>query len=199
MVRLLIIILMLMVNASAHSYKLDRYMARTSHVKVDIKEAYELKKAFSKLNRKQWRLLRKAYRQCETHGFGNTCMAIAYQESRIGRYMVIESTGDYGLLGINLKTYLADNNIKAGYYTKLHIITRLVRDDDFNIRVAIANLTQWSRVYKNKKNKWRLIWGSYNGGTFPNYIYAQHILNILSGFRLYFRTHPKMKLYVKGE
>ena len=115
-----------------------------------------------------------------------TLTAIAYKESKFGIYLINPITGDYGILGVNLKNFLAVKKVKSNYWKDMELASRLTVDNSLNVSVAIDNLKYWrSKV----GNNWRVIWGSYNGGWRPSAKYAEDILNIIKAIKLYESRH----------
>ena len=160
-----------------HHHKLVRYSPKL--IKKYLKQ-------LERYDRNQLEFLRLAYRMGKKYNLGYTLMAVAMQESDAGKYM-ISVTGDYGLCGINLKYYLINHKIHNTYYKRLEIATKLIRNDLLNIRSAIEELRYWIKRYGHNYIK---VWGSYNGGTIPNYRYANKILNRIVALRRYIKKHP---------
>lgn len=142
------------------------------------------------LDYRQREVLLYLYEKCYDYDLANTCVAISYKESRLGNYMFNDVTGDYGLLGINLKTFMNENKIKAGYWKDREVASRLITDNDFNVNASIANLEFWKKQYKNN---WLKIWASYNGGYNPNYTYAKTILIYIKVFKCLFVEDEELR------
>ena len=140
-------------------------------------------------------IIRKVYQAAKPYNFENTLLAIVYKESHLGDYMFNTTTGDYGLCGINLKTFKKLHKINNTYWGDKKLASNLIRDDDLNIAVAINNLNGWRKHYKNN---WRAIVGSYNGGWNMNAVYVKNIMSIIKAFKIYFKKHPEIAIYVKG-
>ena len=141
-------------------------------------------------------IMEEAYSAGKSCDLSNTLLAIVYKESHLGDYMFNTVTGDYGLAGINLKTFKRLHKLNNTYWGDKKLASELIRDDSFNLAVAINNLKGWRLYYKNN---YRAIWGSYNGGWRTNSKYTNSILNIIIAFKIYFKKHPEMGIYVKGE
>jgi hypothetical protein len=126
----------------------------------------------------------KVYNRFDKYNLGTTGVCILIHESKAGKYMFNPTTGDYGLLGINLKTYMVYKGIKQNYYSNIRIASILIKDDDINIQASIDNILFWKKVHKGN---WIKMLGSYNGGYKPNYKYAKELYNIAIAFRIIMR------------
>lgn len=119
------------------------------------------------------------YKKCRHYDLQNTCTAIAWEESQFGIYKVITDTGDYGIMGINLKWFIIDNGYRNNRYSRARLATKLTCDNNYNIMYAVAKLEKLKAKYKS----WKAVWAHYNGGTYPNWRYANRILNKIIAFR----------------
>jgi len=147
---------------------------------VDKVLVNEYTKQLNSLNEEQKYWMQYVYRRCMKYNLGNTCVAIAWEESQFGVYKVIPWSGDYGLMGINLYWYMKDNGYNyRDRYLRSRLATRLTCDDDYNIMYSIAKLEKLKERYK----RWREVWAHYNGGIRSNWIYAKKILNKIIAFR----------------
>ena len=171
MKKLMMIILLGLTLLQAHTVKLDFRL---------IRKDYNILKH---LTRTQWEQAIRVYNACYKYDMGYTCVAIAWQESHLGVYLINERTQDYGLMGINIPTYLDNHNLRRNYWYIQKLKTELVRNDDLNIAEAINNLNGWRNQFGNN---WIEIWAHYNGGNaHPNYRYAKDILNFIYAFKRY--------------
>jgi len=151
-------------------------------VKVDNSLLKEYIRQLNNLTEEQKYTLETVYKRCIKYDLGKTCVAIAWEESQFGVYKVIPWSGDYGIMGINLKWYMIDNNYNhKNKFMRSKLATRLTCNDDYNIMYAIAKLQKLKSRYK----KWKLVWAHYNGGSTPNYIYAKRILNKIVAFKIW--------------
>jgi len=146
----------------------------------------EIVKDLDNLNYKQLSTLGDVFQTCKRYDLEYTCIAISYKESKLGKYLFNTLTGDYGIMGINLKTFVIGNKIKMNYWGKREMASKLIVNNDLNIALAVENLLYWKKV-TNKD--WLVIWGSYNGGWKPNVRYASEILNTIKAFKIYFKKH----------
>jgi len=151
-------------------------------VVIDASYVKKYKKEVAELTYEQKSWLEFVYSRCLKYNLGNTCVAIAWEESQFNVFSVIPETGDYGLMGINLYWFMKDNNLNyRNRYLRSKWATRLVKDDEYNLVYAISKLQKLKTKYKN----WFAVWAHYNGGTTPNWKYAKRILNRIYVFRKY--------------
>jgi len=130
--------------------------------------------------------LRELYNACLPYNMEYTCMAIAWQESFIGEVKINSKSGDYGLTGINLKTYINDNNLHLSYWGIQKLKTKLVVNDDFAIGVMIKLLRYW---YKVRHGDWYKIWESYNAGFGYNPSYPKAIYNKIIALKIWLKRN----------
>jgi len=123
---------------------------------------------------------------CRPYDLSLTCVAISLKESQLGKWALNPTTGDYGVMHINLKTFMRDNKLKESYYNKLYYASLLTRDDNFNINAGIKNLLHWK---KKHRGNWRKMVGSYNAGNTPNKQYAADVLNALRAYKYWKKKH----------
>ena len=148
------------------------------------------------LNANQIANMRTLYQECKPFGLEQTCVAVSYKESRLGKYMFNELTGDYGLLGINLKQFARSKRLKLNYWGRKELAGRLITDNRLNIRAAVSNLKEWQHHYGNN---WRMIYASYNGGWYPNKAYAVSIISYMKAFRVFLSKHKDISNFMKRE
>jgi len=176
--KLLLLSLLLLLNFS---------YAKDAKIYISHKLVKSYYKQIGNWSKNQWLVAAKLYNICYKYDMGYTCVAIGWQESHLGLYMVNDRTKDYGLMGINIYTYFQNHHLKNDYWYKQRIITKLIRNDDFNIEESINNLLGWRSMFNDN---WIEIWAHYNGGNAnPNYKYANRIVNFLYSFKRYIRNH----------
>lgn len=111
------------------------------------------------IDESQWRVLYKAYDKGEPHDLGYTMMAIAWEESTAGKYRVNLNSHDFGVMQNSLKTAATRTNTK-GYYAKMRLVERLIKDDDLSMDLAVEELLYWKKHTKT----WRHAVSGYNNG-----------------------------------
>lgn len=191
----LIFMLMLTTIASAKLPVSKKHYDRIISITVKQKDINKIVKDLESIDSHKLKIMRRVYQLSEPHNLANSCLAILYKESHIGDYLINSISGDYGIMGINIKTYMNTYKLNGGYWYKAKLISKLTIDNDLNIAVAIHNLKYWKKYYGDN---WRIIWGSYNGGWKPNYNYAKSILTIIKAYKIFFKKHPDVETYIKG-
>ena len=192
--RVLISLMFIVVCLEAHS-SYQRSLWLTMHIKPNYKKITSIVNNLNHLQKAKQEIMRLTYSVGAKYNLGYTLLAIVYKESHLGDYMFNSVTGDYGLAGINLKTFKQLHKITLDYWGNKKLASMLIIENRMNLAAAVNNLLAWRKVYKNN---YRAIWGSYNGGWRTNYKYTSSILNTIIAFKIYFRNHPEIALYVKG-
>lgn len=111
------------------------------------------------LNDSQKEVLAKAYDVGLADNLGYTMMAIAFEESTAGKYRMSFETHDYGVMQNNIKTASSRMGVK-GYYNKLALAERLIKDDELSMNLALEELLYWKKHTPN----WRGMVSAYNNG-----------------------------------
>ena len=173
--------IILVITLTLSLFGLNKPIGHIENVTIDKNLVSAYKYQLSNLSPQQVTWLSYVYRVCSKYDLQNTCVAIAWEESQFNLYGVIPDTGDYGLMGINLYWFMKDNGYNTrNRYKRMKWATKLVKDDEYNIMYSIVKLQKLQKQYGNN---WYKIWAHYNGGTYPNYIYAKRILNKIYVFR----------------
>jgi len=189
------ILVMLVVNSFGGSLSYNKKALHDVHkVIIDNNRVNKIVNDLEHLTVKQLNILVAVYEACKPHDLENTCIAISYKESKLGKYLFNTITGDYGVMAINLKTFINSKKTSLNYWGKKELASKLIVDNDLNISVAIDNLKYWMKI---TNNDWRVVWGSYNGGFRPSSIYASEILNIIKAFNIYFKKHNGIHNLIK--
>lgn len=123
------------------------------------------------LTQKQIEVIRKCYRFGSHYGLGHTLAGICWVESQGGKYLLNQTTEDYGIAGINIKTALSYLKEPDTYWNRIKVASILVRDDDLVLKIAIYELLKW----KNKKKIWFEYVSAYNRGWVGSYKYAKRV------------------------
>ena len=123
------------------------------------------------LTHKQIETIKKCYRFGSHYGLGNTLAGICWVESQGGKYLLNQTTEDYGVAGINIKTALAYLKEPDTYWNRIKVASILVRDDRLVLKIAIYELLKW----KNKKKIWFEYVSAYNRGWIGSYEYARKV------------------------
>jgi len=128
------------------------------------------------------------YQASRSDDLSYTMAAVCMEESTAGKY-IFNLTGDYGIVGINIKSYMRNNRIKVNLYSKVALATKLMRNDAYALHIGLTLMKYWVKRYKGDYVK---AWGSYNGGTIPNYYYANRIYNRIKAIKIFNLKHPYM-------
>lgn len=115
-----------------------------------------------------------------------TMTAICMEESMAGKYL-FNLTGDYGIVGINVKSYLKNNKKSHDYYSTIALASKLMKNDAYDLRLGIEIFRYWLKYHHKDYIK---AWASYNGGYRKNYYYANRIYNRIRALRIYNKRHP---------
>lgn len=189
----LFILVIISVTISANMISIEK-INRINNIQPSAKIIKHTLKELLYLEPSQIKLMRTVYQECKPYGLSNTCLAIAYKESKLGKYLFNNLTGDYGVMGINLKELVRTNNLKLNYWGKKELASKMIADTKMNIAAAITNLQGWQKQYKHN---WRMIWGSYNGGYNPNVQYSLHILSYIKAFKIFLIRHKDIRNYIE--
>ena len=118
-----------------------------------------------KLAEDQIEVLKAVYKIGKPRGYGETLAAIALVESGAGRYLVNPTTGDYGVMQINLKSASARTNQhtskKINDSNRNIIKNTLLKNVQFGAAYAMMELDFWKKSHKGNMHK---MVASYNGG-----------------------------------
>lgn len=125
---------------------------------------------YSDLTHSQKRVLQEAYDMGSPHDLGYTMMAIAMAESGAGKYRLNLNTMDFGVMQNSLKTAASRTNTK-GYYGRMLLAERLIKEDHLSMKLALEELQYWGKRLGN----WRDSVRAYNAGN--NYKGKQEYLN----------------------
>lgn len=120
----------------------------------------EMEREYNSLTHEQHIVLAEAYLTGYKDDLGFTMMAIAYAESRAGKYLINTQTNDFGVMGISLKTASSREGIK-GAFSRNILAQRLIFDNAYNMKLSLDELRYWTKYHKGD---WRSTVSSYNAG-----------------------------------
>ena len=123
------------------------------------------------LSQNQIRIIHKCHSFGSKYGLGNTLAGICWVESQGGKYIMNQTTEDYGITGINIKTALRFLNKSDNYWNRIKVASKLVRDDKLALIIAVKELLLW----KQEKVYWYNYVSAYNRGTYGSYKYARKV------------------------
>lgn len=157
-----------------------------SMVKHDAKLVKKYVNELEHYDADQLDTLKFVYQASKPDGLAYTMAAVCMEESAAGKY-IFNLTGDYGIVGINIKSYMINNHMPHNLYARVAFATKLERNDAYALHIGLTLMKYWLKRHKKKYIK---AWGSYNGGNKPNYYYANRIFNRIKAIKIYDREHP---------
>ncbi len=118
----------------------------------------------------------KAYRAGYPHDLGQTMVAIAWKESKLGLYKVRMGYSEYdrsfGLYHTVAHWRTKDMTpFQAGRW-----VQEVIENDEVSIKYGLEDLLYWKA---RNKGDWYKMVGSYNGGSRPNNNYAEDVVAIV--------------------
>jgi len=126
-------------------------------------------------------LIKQIYIKGKEFNYGYTLVAIAYVESRLGKYMINLQDPSCGLF------HVMPSTLSTNKWKQSRICEALIKDNDFSISVALKRLKYFENYWKNKGYRgtklWRRTVNSYNSGFGNNPKYVQKVINAVKKFR----------------
>lgn len=119
----------------------------------------------------------KAYRAGYPYDLGNTMVAIAWKESKLGIYKVRYGDTKYDRSFGVMHTVSHWKTKGMSPFNKGRWIQSLITDDVLSIQTGLKDLLYWDAV---NKGNWVKTVGSYNGGFNPNNDYSADVIRIVS-------------------
>lgn len=148
---------------------------------------------YDKLDNKQRELAKLIYQRGDEHSLGATLVALAWQESRLGRYPInlSDPSGSCGIFHQVVKHYLTQHKLLDTKLNRNIACGNLIYDNDLAITQAIEVLLFWKRYHEAKRNfpYYPNMIKSYNGGTKSSeasdkyYKQVYHNVKIIEGLR----------------
>jgi len=167
----LIVLLATQIMASKTDAELRRYYTKewNSLFEYQIRDAYKI------------------YNYAYKDDVSWTATAIAFMESKLGRWQVATNSHarnnkvvidsyDCGVFHNNTSTVLKRESINNSTYNAKEACTDLILDFSYSYTNFLAEIKFWQKVYGNN---WRKIWGAYNSGYGGNKEYARNISAII--------------------
>jgi len=116
--KILILLLIATISYSRGFHISKRAYNKFRNIRISKKHIEKVVTNLEHLSADQILIMRKTYQFCKQYDLSYSCMAISYKESRFGDYLFNTLTGDYGIMGINLKEYIRSNKLKLSYWGK---------------------------------------------------------------------------------
>jgi hypothetical protein len=141
------------------------------------------------LEKEQLEILVKTFLKAKKHNLEYTMTAIAWQESKFGKYMVNLSDPSFGVFH-NLITSVQKRH-RSNEWNRDRLVEKLLFDYDFSFAESLNELRFWNNVYNNQSSKWSKMVASYNAGynhkNGTAYLYC--IKSKIRALRVYFDKH----------
>jgi len=146
-------------------------------------------KEIDSLSKKQYTNLIWVYKQGKKYDLELTLTAIAWQESAFGKYPINLSDPSGGLFHNLLGSVCYRLELTPNQWNQSRILERLIRDKEFALQQAIAELHYWKGYWKvrNKRYLWKYMISSYNGGHKGNIRYYRNIVKKVKYLKRYFK------------
>ncbi|ADQ53426.1 Vs.1 conserved transglycosylase SLT domain protein [Aeromonas phage 65] len=113
--------------------------------------------------------IQRAYELGESSGYGLTLAAIALTESKAGKFLINNRTGDYGVFQNNLKYTVKRveqlTGSKMGWKHQRKLRSELIASMETSANYALMELEYWKEV---RNGDWKMVVKSYNAGYSPN-------------------------------
>ena len=156
------LLLCVLIPLAAHGTTIEQYDNDYNSLSVEQQEFIQWVYDFGKPYNLQW-----------------TLAAKVWEESQCGLQVISERTHpvygkDYGITQINIHWLLVAHNLPDTPFNRSKYATKLVRDDVYCLLETINNIRHWECLKKSWQS-YRFVWAHYNGGTTPNWDYAERI------------------------
>jgi len=118
---------------------------------------------------------------------GWTAVAIAWQESQLGRWQInmnSKTSWDCGMFQNNTKSVAGHQDVPHNQFNRKEICTRLITNYNFAYLNFAKEIEYWRGVHKDN---WRKVWSSYNGGWKGNKEYAMSIVTRIQVLKNYIK------------
>lgn len=127
----------------------------------------DLEYELNNMTLEQYKVLVRVYKVGVKYDLQYTLMAIAWQESKFGKYMVNLNDPSAGVFHNNIESVCSREN-NCNEWNKSRLFEKLLFDFDFASKHALAELEFWKNYYTNKNKNANVIWTktikSYNAG-----------------------------------
>jgi len=146
-------------------------------------------KKIDSLTTKQYNNLIWVYKQGKKYNLELTLTAIAWQESKFGKYPINLSDPSGGLFHNLLGSVCYRLELTPNQWNQSRILEKLISDKEFALQQAVAELYYWKSYWKvrNKKYLWKRMISSYNGGHKGNVKYYRDIVKKIRYLKRYFK------------
>ena len=125
----------------------------------------EIERQWFKLKPYQKINLVRIYQRANNDDLSWTAIAIAWEESKYGRFQMgfpTDGSYDCGVMHNNTTSVLARKGLKTSLYNKVGICTSLIVNPEESYLEFVKEIRYWERV--RGTSSWRAIWRGYNAG-----------------------------------
>jgi len=118
------------------------------------------------LSKEQKDVARFVYEKGKPFDLGYTLVAIAWQESKLGKYPINLSDPSCGIMHVMPRFLIKRTKMKDTLWNRSRLCERLISDKSFSIAAAILELKYWQNYWKSRKvnRVWSHMVASYNQG-----------------------------------
>ena len=122
--------------------------------------------SITELSAPQKQLANQIYLEGKKYDLGYTMVAIAYQESHLGKYLINLDDVSCGNFHIMPSSLIKRTSLKNNSWNQSRLCERLIKDNDFSFSAALLELKFWQNYWKAKHvtRVWSHMVASYNGG-----------------------------------
>lgn len=142
------------------------------------------KKIESKFNNDQKRILSHAYAYGKPYDLGYSLPAIAWEESSAGQVLLNPDDPSAGIYQNHVVYALNREGLKNNYANRSHLLLKLATDEIKSTAHGLSELLHWV----GRRDNWKDVWASYNGGKNYDGSQAQSYAN---------RVYKKVKILKK--
>ena len=132
---------------------------------VSIMYAGKLDKDWHSLSDQERQVIYNSYCVGKQYDIGLTLAAIAWHESKGGRWQIGTRSEDYGIYHINIYWYLREIKVPVNMWNKSKYATILMTNPEIAETYVITKLINLKLAYKD----WGKVWSRYNGSDSRQY------------------------------
>lgn len=119
---------------------------------------------FKKLDAEQLDLMMEIYKRAKPYDLAYSAIAIAWQESNLGKWQVNLSDPSCGPYHQSVTIFMKKHKIKDGDFTRNRVCGELISDINFSTATLISEIEAWKVTHKKRLNIWDYVYRSYNAG-----------------------------------
>jgi len=155
-------------------------------------------KELNNLTKEQYNNLIWVYKQGKKYDLELTLTAIAWQESKFGKYPINLSDPSGGLFHNLLGSVCCRLSLTSDQWNQSRVLERLINDKEFALQQAVAELHYWESYWKVRRSTriWSYMVMSYNGGHRGSKKYLKEIKRKVRILKIFFKrleSNPTFK------